>query len=550
MEISTRARRDSQGGAAFSSLSVARAIPGQRLLDAAVVRKPCRSVALTGRERIVEFVVPRQKKRSRSALGTVAEIALPMPLVNGSRYWLLASILADLLVVVLGLVIVHIPLAARHCSWRDPWPGVVLLWNDLARNDLGLILVYGALITLLSYSEGVSQTPAHRFEPPQLGSLSKSVAWATALLAAAIEFSGGGTISRGMLLGSAILNVAGMHGRRVLEHWLATRRAAAANSGAKNVIIIGAGPLGQRLAAYLDGQDSARRLCGFIDQNVTTNPRVLGPVEDLARIARSQFADEIILAVPHEREMARTAIVEAMRNHLDVWIVPDLFGYAPSSKTSEQVGPFPLIPLHQEPIPEFGLVLKRGLDVLLSFVFLVSLTPLLAIIAAAINIESAGPVFYRAPRAGKKGRQFLCWKFRTMVTSADEVKEQLRQHNERQGPLFKIADDPRITRVGRFLRRYSLDELPQLWNVLKGEMSLVGPRPHPLDDYQRYELEHLRRLDVTPGITGLWQVTARRDSSFSRNMARDLEYIDRWSVQLDLQILFKTFGAVFSGTGA
>jgi lipopolysaccharide/colanic/teichoic acid biosynthesis glycosyltransferase len=137
-----------------------------------------------------------------------------------------------------------------------------------------------------------------------------------------------------------------------------------------------------------------------------------------------------------------------------------------------------------------------------------------------------------------------------MVASADEVKDQLRQRNERQGPIFKIRDDPRITRVGRFLRRYSLDELPQLWNVLKGEMSLVGPRPHPLDDYQRYELEHLRRLDVTPGITGLWQIIARRDSSFNRNMALDLEYIDRWSVWLDLQILFKTCRVVFAGTGA
>ena len=548
MDISTRARWDTQGGTA-RALSVARAIPGLHLLDAAVVRKPCRSVTVTDRQPIVNFGIPPQPGRSRSALSTVAEVALPTPLVNGSRYWLLMSILTDLLVVVLGLVIVHIPLAAKHGSWRDPWPGLVLLWNDLASNDLGLILVYGALITLLSYSEGVFHAAGHRWESPQLGSLSKSVAWATVLLAAAIEFSGCGTISRGMLLGSAVLNLAGMHGRRVFQQRLRAKRAAT-NSGAKNVIIIGASGLGQRLALYLEVQGSARKLCGFIDQNVNNNPRVLGPVEDLACIARSQFADEIIIAVPHEGELARTAIVEAMRNHLDVWIVPDLFGYAPSHTTSEQVGPFPLIPLHEEPIPEFGLVLKRGLDLVLSFVALTSLMPLLALISAAIKIDSAGPVFYRAPRAGKKGRQFLCWKFRTMVASADEVKDQLRQRNERQGPIFKIRDDPRITRVGRFLRRYSLDELPQLWNVLKGEMSLVGPRPHPLDDYQRYELEHLRRLDVTPGITGLWQIIARRDSSFNRNMALDLEYIDRWSVWLDLQILFKTCRVVFAGTGA
>jgi lipopolysaccharide/colanic/teichoic acid biosynthesis glycosyltransferase len=181
---------------------------------------------------------------------------------------------------------------------------------------------------------------------------------------------------------------------------------------------------------------------------------------------------------------------------------------------------------------------------------LLLLTPLLAIIALLIKLDSAGPVLYRAPRVGRKGRRFLCCKFRTMVGDADKLKAQLRASNEREGPVFKIADDPRITRVGRFLRRYSLDEIPQLWNVLRGEMSLVGPRPHPLDDFERYDLEDLRRLDVTPGITGLWQVTARRDPSFERNMALDLEYIEGWSLWMDLRILYRTVSAVLQGSGA
>jgi len=151
---------------------------------------------------------------------------------------------------------------------------------------------------------------------------------------------------------------------------------------------------------------------------------------------------------------------------------------------------------------------------------------------------------------GKKGRRFRCYKFRTMVTNADQIKDSLRALNQRQGPCFKILEDPRITRVGRFLRHYSLDELPQLWNVLKGDMSLVGPRPHPVDDYARYELEHLRRLDMTPGITGLWQVTARGDPSFRANMALDVEYIERWSLWLDLKILIKTLSVVMEGNGA
>ena len=136
-----------------------------------------------------------------------------------------------------------------------------------------------------------------------------------------------------------------------------------------------------------------------------------------------------------------------------------------------------------------------------------------------------------------------------MVSNADELKSRLRLENERSGPFFKMASDPRITRVGHYLRRFSLDELPQLWNVVKGEMSLVGPRPHPLDDFAGYEIEDLGRLDVTPGITGLWQVTARRDPSFRRGIELDREYIRTWSLGLDLRILLKTFRAVVCGSG-
>jgi lipopolysaccharide/colanic/teichoic acid biosynthesis glycosyltransferase len=136
-----------------------------------------------------------------------------------------------------------------------------------------------------------------------------------------------------------------------------------------------------------------------------------------------------------------------------------------------------------------------------------------------------------------------------MTSNADELKDSLRHRNERNGPFFKISDDPRITRLGKFLRRYSFDELPQLWNVLKGDMSLVGPRPHPLDDFEQYSLDHLCRLDAKPGITGLWQVMARNDPSFETNMQLDLEYIENWNLWLDLKILGKTIPAVFQGAG-
>ena len=195
------------------------------------------------------------------------------------------------------------------------------------------------------------------------------------------------------------------------------------------------------------------------------------------------------------------------------------------------------------------LFLKRLLDVLGASVTLALLLPALVLIGALIVFDSRGPILYCAQRVGRKARPFRCYKFRTMVADADELKEHLREINQRSGPFFKIHDDPRITRVGRFLRRYSLDELPQLWNVLSGEMSLVGPRPHPIDDFAGYETGHLARLDVTPGITGLWQVTARRDPSFERGMELDREYIRRWSLTLDFRIMLRTLVAVVRGGG-
>jgi lipopolysaccharide/colanic/teichoic acid biosynthesis glycosyltransferase len=232
-----------------------------------------------------------------------------------------------------------------------------------------------------------------------------------------------------------------------------------------------------------------------------------------------------------------------------VTLVPELFGCVPASIGVERAGDLPVLCLHAERSPALALALKRFVDIVGAGLALAFLSPMLAGIAALIPLDSPGGVLYRAQRVGHKGRLFRCYKFRTMVRNADELKIHLRSSNQRSGPCFKIADDPRITNLGRFLRRYSLDELPQLWNVVKGEMSLVGPRPHPVDDFAEYEIGHLARLDVTPGITGLWQVTARRDPSFERGMALDREYIRTWSLGTDIRILLKTVLAVARGSG-
>lgn len=195
------------------------------------------------------------------------------------------------------------------------------------------------------------------------------------------------------------------------------------------------------------------------------------------------------------------------------------------------------------------LAAKRATDVFFGSLAIIALFPLIAVIAVAIKLDSRGPVLYASPRVGRKGAVFTCYKFRTMRPDADFYKPGLRLRNERLGAFFKMHDDPRVTRLGHWLRRYSLDELPQLWNVIRGEMSLVGPRPHPLDDVARYEIEDLQRLQCTPGMTGLWQVTARNDPSFKRCVLLDLEYIERWSLRLDFQILARTFSTVLRGSG-
>ncbi|SRR6266704_570213 len=206
--------------------------------------------------------------------------------------------------------------------------------------------------------------------------------------------------------------------------------------------------------------------------------------------------------------------------------------------------------LREEAIPALGRFAKSAFDLLVSSLTLFLLWPLMLVIAIAVRLESPrGPVIYPSWRVGKRGVPFACYKFRTMIPGADGLRTKLHHLNQRRGPFFKIADDPRVTPLGRFLRKYSLDELPQLWNVLKGEMSLVGPRPHPLEDVARYGPGHEQRLEVKPGITGVWQVTARRDPSFETCMLLDVSYIRNWNLLLDCKILLRTIPAVLAGEG-
>jgi exopolysaccharide biosynthesis polyprenyl glycosylphosphotransferase len=413
----------------------------------------------------------------------------------------------------------------------------------------GFLFLYVGLILLFCDWQDLYRTPRMRSVFDESVAVVKAIFFATLLLTTFIYISGEKEISRLVVAGCLLLNAISLVAWRYAKRKIIIHRAGN-GIGMRNVVIIGAGAVGKELARQFgENKLLGYEFKGFLDRNLSADSRVLGNVEDLPRIARSEFLDDIFITIPSDRELVKQIAVEARIQRLDVKVIPELYDGLCWNAPIEHVGDFPVMEVHWRAIPTFGLFIKRVTDVILSLLGLVIFSPLLIALSIAIKLDSPGPALYKSLRVGKKGRPFPCFKFRTMVVNADNIKASLRSKNERVGPTFKISQDPRITRLGKFIRKYSLDELPQLWNVLRAEMTLVGPRPHPMDDYEQYTLDHLRRLEVKPGITGLWQTKARRDPSFETNMILDLEYIEHWSLWLDYKILLSTIPAVFRAEG-
>jgi exopolysaccharide biosynthesis polyprenyl glycosylphosphotransferase len=289
--------------------------------------------------------------------------------------------------------------------------------------------------------------------------------------------------------------------------------------------------------------------CGFVDDHRRSVPGWLGTSHDLPRILKEYFIDEVYFTPDASRDLILNVALQARQERISVKVVPDLYEGLALGAGVTHIGNVPVLELNHQPIPAFEFFIKRLIDLTIATSLFVLSLPVLLLAALAIQLDSPGPVVYTAWRVGRKGRKFRFYKLRTMISDADAYKDKLRSMNLRKGATFKIAQDPRITRVGRFLRRFSIDEIPQLLNVLKGDMSMVGPRPHPLDDYNQYELGDLRRLDVLPGITGLWQISARHDPSFATNVLLDLEYIENWNIWLDIKILLSTVPEILKGSG-
>ena len=322
-------------------------------------------------------------------------------------------------------------------------------------------------------------------------------------------------------------------------------------------LIIGSGNVARLVAAKLNKHPEYRvDLVGFVDEAWVhgepgdEEPALVGGIDDFERLCHELEVERVIIAFsPASHEDLLELVRMAKQLNLKVTVVPRLFEGIGDAVEIEQVEGLTLLGLRGLSRTRSSLRLKRATDVLVSATALLVLAPLLIVVAVAVKLTSHGPVTFRQLRIGRGDRPFTMLKFRTMHDGADRLKVQLRHLNEADGPMFKIADDPRITRVGRLLRRYSIDELPQLWNVLRGEMSLVGPRPLVPDESQHVLGRHRARLELVPGVTGPWQVMGRTDLPFAEMVKLDYLYVAEWSLWNDVKLLLRTAQVVVEGDG-
>lgn len=367
-------------------------------------------------------------------------------------------------------------------------------------------------------------------------------------------------ISRPFLPLFAVLNTLFLVVERLTIRIVA-RRVRARGYNYRTVVIIGDTPRARSMARLIhDHPWWGLKLLGLVRERPASSEAgttagglpVLGSLEDFPTILTSLPVDEVILAVDRgDVDQLEDVFLMCEEMGVKTRLILDFFPHVFAKVELEEFDGTPLLTFSTTPAETGALLVKRAVDVGLALLLGVVCLPLAALLALLIKLTSHGPVLFRQVRCGLSGRPFTFYKLRTMTEDAEERLAEVAHLNEHDGPVFKSSHDPRVTAFGRFLRRFSLDEIPQLWNVLKGEMSLVGPRPPLPDEVARYEKWQRRRLSMKPGLTGLWQVSGRSDlPSFDQWMELDLAYIDNWSLTLDAKILLRTIPTVLSGKGA
>lgn len=327
------------------------------------------------------------------------------------------------------------------------------------------------------------------------------------------------------------------------------------NAELRRVLILGAGAAGYKLFAQIKGdQRFGLKFVGFLDddpQKQARDPNVLGTLGAVRDVVNDFAIDDVVIALPRSAHARLNQVVSELHDlPVRVWVVLDYFSLALHHAAIDDFAGLPMLDLRAPALSEYQRMLKRAFDLIVTIFSLVITLPVMGIIAILIKLDSPGPILYRAKRIGENGKIFEMLKFRTMVKNADELMN-LVVHVSKNGKfLYKKPDDPRVTRIGKILRRTSLDELPQLFNVLKGEMSLVGPRPEQPHLVEKYELWQRKRFAVPQGMTGWWQIHGRSDKPMHLHTEEDLYYVQHYSIWLDIQILVKTIWVVLRGKGA
>jgi exopolysaccharide biosynthesis polyprenyl glycosylphosphotransferase len=351
---------------------------------------------------------------------------------------------------------------------------------------------------------------------------------------------------RGMMVFFGFISFGLIYVKEEVVRWVVQSRMIQSQSKRRFVLVGTAREIIRMRAELKQHQDASVEIMAEFDLIET-------PVQQIVNLLHDHSVFGVLLSAKHTNfEQVEYVIRACELEGIEVWLIADFFSTQISRTSFDELLGRPLLIFRTTPEASWQSLAKQLLDFFGALFLLVVHTPFFLAIAIAIKISSPGPVFFRQKRSGINGSPFTIYKFRTMNTNAEQFQHELAAMNEMSGPVFKVTNDPRITPVGKFLRKYSLDELPQLFNVLRGEMSLVGPRPLPVDEVRRFDnLAHRRRLSVKPGLTCLWQISGRNQITDFRDWVRlDLEYIDRWSIWLDLQIIILTVPVVLRGTGA
>ncbi len=434
-----------------------------------------------------------------------------------------------------------------------PFGGELLLTNYLKL----LLPILGIWTILFQFQQSAVSLRYTSF-PNEIRRVVRIVVWGEILLLMLLYSLHAYDISRTFLWLFGIVNILFLLFEKyilllILEHY----RDRGINR--RKVLIISDGDGSKRLVDYIQTySDWGLDIVGFLDANGHEvgsdfhGSKIIGRLHDLPRVLHSTFIEEVIFALPLGKlEGARELLQLCETEGVQTRIVSDFYSGLKAYTEVETVHGLPIITYSSTPKKEWELFFKRITDLLISGIGLILLSPLFLIIAIAIKLTSPGPIFYRWNVVGLNKKRFTSYKFRTMVINADELKAKLMAQNEMNGVVFKIKNDPRITKVGRILRKFSLDELPQLFSVFKGDMSLVGPRPPLATEMPAFKNWHRRKLAVKPGITCLWQCSGRNQiKNFDDWVKMDLQYIDEWSLWLDFKILMRTIPAVLTGRGA